>query len=169
MPKCCRKGGLGCDFKRQRIVKKNLWQKKWSCHGQTADYGPVFANKRLSLTVSGRRPCQSRQQRRRRAFCRLCRAVPTTRTSAEHIRRDAAIQPASLESPACRRPSLPMTTTNRRPPENPRPSLDHQTLKRRGYLEKCSSGVFFGFYYTCNFLCFIRIIWYVSVDHFGSG
>jgi len=33
-------GGLGCDFKRQRIVKKNSWQKKWSGLGRTGDYDP---------------------------------------------------------------------------------------------------------------------------------
>ena len=43
VPKCCRKG-LGYDFKRQRILKKISWQKKWSGHGRTgrtADYGPA--------------------------------------------------------------------------------------------------------------------------------
>jgi len=36
-----RKGeGLGYDFKRQRIVKKNLLQKNWSGHDRTGDCGP---------------------------------------------------------------------------------------------------------------------------------
>ena len=32
---------MGYDFKRQRILKKISWQKKWSGHGRTADYSPV--------------------------------------------------------------------------------------------------------------------------------
>jgi len=43
VPKCCRKG-VGYDFKRQRILKKISWQKKWSGHGltgRTADYSPA--------------------------------------------------------------------------------------------------------------------------------
>jgi len=43
VPKCCRKGGLGYDFKRQRILKYIFVAEKWSGHGQTsrtADYSP---------------------------------------------------------------------------------------------------------------------------------
>jgi len=36
---------LGYDFKRQRIVKKISWQKKWSGHDRTADYGPAEKKK----------------------------------------------------------------------------------------------------------------------------
>jgi len=58
VPKCCRKGGrLGCDFKRQRILKKS-WQKKWSGHGRTAAYGPASVVK-VPRDAGEQRSCTS--------------------------------------------------------------------------------------------------------------
>ena len=57
MPKCCRKGGLGYDFKRQGILKKNFrGRKSGQAMAGPADYGPAVAC--TTTSASSRSVCR---------------------------------------------------------------------------------------------------------------